>query len=239
MATEELFRSEPYTRACTATILDVSHEAIILDRTVFYPEGGGQPGDTGYLEPATGLRDIRIIDTVRNDDGTIRHVPEPFIALPEPGTRVNAVLDWDRRLHLMRMHTCLHLICALVPGARVTGGAVGAEKGRIDFDLSDAPVPTRDALQVGLERLVKENLRVTSRWITDEELAAEPDLVRTVGAQPPSGEGKVRLIEIEGVDRQPCGGTHVARTGEIGKVLIGKIENKGLRNRRIYLQFGA
>jgi misacylated tRNA(Ala) deacylase len=154
----------------------------------------------------------------------------------EPGTQVNAVLDWDRRHQHMRMHTCLHLLCSLVGGAKVTGGSVGAERGRLDFDLPENTL-TKETLQYDLNRLVNEDLPVTGRWITDDELAAQPDLVRTMSVQPPKGQGKVRLIEVEGTDLQPCGGTHVARTGEIGKVVVGKIEKKGRQNRRINLRF--
>ncbi len=236
MATEELFRSEPYTRVCTATVVEADSEGIVLDRTIFYPEGGGQPGDTGLIEPSTGSRDIRITDTVRRDDGTIVHVVEPFTARLEPGTRVNLVVDWQRRHRHMRMHTCLHLLCAVVGDAKVTGGSVGEDKGRLDFNLPDNPV-TREEVQHGLDRLIEADLKVTTRWISDEELAAQPDLVRTMSVQPPNGQGRVRLVNVEGVDLQPCGGTHVAHTGEIGRITVGKIESKGSRNRRISLRF--
>jgi misacylated tRNA(Ala) deacylase len=237
-ATEELFRSEPYTRVCTATVVAASSEGLVLDRTLFYPEGGGQPGDIGYLEPATGERDLRIVDTVRTADGGILHLTEPFSARPEPGARVNAVLDWSRRHRHMRMHTCLHLLCALVRGARVTGGAVGADSGRLDFDQFDAAL-TREVLQHDLARLIDEDHAVSTRWISEEELAAQPELVRTLSVQPPKGQGRVRLIEIDGVDLQPCGGTHVARTGEIGRIEVVRIESKGRQNRRVRLRFAA
>jgi len=236
MSTEELFRTEPYTRVCAATVVSANADGIVLDRTIFYPAGGGQPGDTGHLEPESGGRNLTITDTVKGDDGAIIHVIEPFVALPEPGDRINAVLDWGRRHRHMRMHTCLHLLCALVAGTKVTGGSVGSDRGRLDFDLPENTL-TKETLEYDLNRLVGENLPVTSRWITDEELAAQPDLVRTMSVHPPKDQGKVRLIEIEGVDLQPCGGTHVAQTGEIGKILVGKIENKGRQNRRINLLF--
>ena len=236
MPTEELFRSEPYTQACTATVVEMNNDGIILDRTIFYPTGGGQPGDSGYFEPSTGGRDIKITDTIRLDDGNILHVTEPFIARMEAGTQINAVLDWSRRHRHMRMHTCLHLLCSLVGDAKVTGGSVGADRGRLDFDMPENTL-TRETLEFDLNRLVGEDLPVTSRWITNEELAAQPDLVRTMSVQPPKGQGKVRLIEIEGNDLQPCGGTHVARTGEVGKVIVGKIEKKGRLNRRVNLRF--
>ncbi len=237
MSTEELFRSEPYTRVCTASVVSSDNEGIVLNRTIFYPEGGGQPGDTGMLEPATpGLRDIRIIGTERRE-GEIVHLVEPFTARLEPGTQVNLLLDWAPRHRHMRMHTCLHLLCAVVGDAKVTGGSVGTEKGRLDFNLPDNPL-TREEIQVGLDRLIEADLKVSTRWITDEELAAQPDLVRTMSVQPPSGQGRIRLVEIEGVDLQPCGGTHVAHTAEIGRIVVGKIESKGSRNRRISLRFG-
>jgi misacylated tRNA(Ala) deacylase len=234
--TEELFRTEPYTRVCTATVVSTSAEGIVLDRTIFYPEGGGQPGDTGLIEPSTGDRDIRVTGT-EHRDGELVHLVEPFTARLDPGTQVNLVLDWSRRHRHMRMHTCLHLLCAVVGDAKVTGGSVGTDKGRLDFNLPDNPV-TREEVQTGLDRLIEADLKVTTRWITDEELAAEPDLVRTMSVKPPSGLGRVRLVDVEGVDLQPCGGTHVARTGEIGRVVVGKIESKGSRNRRINLSFG-
>jgi misacylated tRNA(Ala) deacylase len=237
MSTEELFRSEPYTRVCTASVVSSDNEGIVLNRTIFYPEGGGQPGDTGMLEPATpGLRDIRIIGTERRE-GEIVHLVEPFTARLEPGTQVNLLLDWAPRHRHMRMHTCLHLLCAVVGDAKVTGGSVGTEKGRLDFNLPDNPL-TREEVQVSLDRLIEADLKVSTRWITDEELAAQPDLVRTMSVQPPSGQGRIRLVEIEGVDLQPCGGTHVAHTAEIGRIVVGKIESKGSRNRRISLRFG-
>ncbi len=237
MSTEELFRSEPYTRVCTASVVSSDNEGIVLNRTIFYPEGGGQPGDTGMLEPATpGLRDIRIIGTERRE-GEIVHLVEPFTARLEPGTQVNLLLDWAPRHRHMRMHTCLHLLCAVVGDAKVTGGSVGTEKGRLDFNLPDNLL-TREEVQVSLDRLIEADLKVTTHWITDEELAAQPDLVRTMSVQPPSGQGRIRLVEIEGVDLQPCGGTHVAHTAEIGRIVVGKIESKGSRNRRISLRFG-
>ncbi len=237
MSTEELFRSEPYTRVCTASVVSSDNEGIVLNRTIFYPEGGGQPGDTGMLEPATpGLRDIRIIGTERRE-GEIVHLVEPFTARLEPGTQVNLLLDWAPRHRHMRMHTCLHLLCAVVGDAKVTGGSVGTEKGRLDFNLPDNPL-TREEVQVSLDRLIEADLKVTTRWITDEELAAQPDLVRTMSVQPPSGQGRIRLVEIEGVDLQPCGGTHVAHTAEIGRIVVGKSESTGSRNRRISLRFG-
>ena len=230
-----LFQDDPYARSCEASIVAVRPEGIVLDRTVFYAAGGGQPGDTGYLRLADG-GSVQIVDTVKGEaEGIVLHVPAQGTAVPEPGTRVAAELDWERRHRHMRMHTCLHLLCSMVPGG-VTGGAIGDGKGRLDFDLGENSVD-KDALTERLNALVAEDRPVAIRSITDAELAANPELVRTMSVKPPSGSGRVRLIEIDGVDRQPCGGTHVSRTGEIGRVTVTKIENKGRRNRRINLAF--
>jgi misacylated tRNA(Ala) deacylase len=234
MTTELLFRDDAYLKDCTATVLSATPEGIELDRTVFYYESGGQPGDSGRLTLADGS-EVAIVDTRKGEvPGSVRHIPAPGSALPAPGSRVTAAIDWARRHRHMRMHSCLHLLCALVQGD-VTGGAVGDGKGRLDFNLPDGP-PDRDWLTGELNRLVAEDHSITPRWITDQELAANPGLVRTMSVKPPSGAGRVRLLEIAGVDLQPCGGTHVARTGEIGRVEVGKIENKGKMNRRINIR---
>ena len=209
--TGELFREDAYLKSCDAIVTAVDEKGIRLNRTVFYPTGGGQPGDVGRLRAA---------------DGT---------ALPAPGTAVTAEIDWDRRHRLMRMHTCLHVLCAVVTGD-VTGGQVSDGKGRLDFNLPDGG-PDKDKITEELNRLVSEDHPTGTRWITDEEMAAQPELVRTLSVKPPMGHGRVRLLEIEGVDLQPCGGTHVARTGEIGAVECVKIENKGKMNRRFNLAF--
>lgn len=235
MATQELFVTEPYTRSCTAKVTAADGSGIRLDRTLFYPEGGGQPGDTGYFDPDEGRR-IVISDTQRAGDGEILHIPVPGTPLPEPGTRLNMVLDWERRHRHMRMHTCLHLLSALVKGAAVTGGAVHADRGRLDFDLPEN-ILDKEELQRELDRLIRANLPLQTRWITQAELAAQPELVRTMSVKPPSGPKRVRLVEIEGVDLQPCGGTHLARTGEIGEIRVDKIEKKGRQNRRVNLSF--
>ncbi len=231
---EPIFRDDAYCRSCTATVLSAGAEGIGLDRTVFYPMGGGQPGDTGVLRWAGG--EARIADT-RKGEGhdEVVHVPAEGADLPEPGTKVEAEIDWERRHRLMRMHSCLHLLCAVVTGD-VTGGAVGDGKGRLDFNLPDTSLD-KDHIAAELNRLIAEDHEVRPRWITDKELEASPQLVRTMSVQPPKGAGKVRLLEIGGVDLQPCGGTHVRRTGEIGPVRIGKIENKGRQNRRVNILF--
>lgn len=233
--TEELFRQDGYLKSCEARVIAVDAHGVRLDRTVFYPEGGGQPGDTGRLVLPGGAS-LRIIDTKKHpESGVPVHVPEPGAAVPAAGNMVTAEIDWDRRHRHMRMHTCLHLLCAIVTGA-VTGGALSETKGRLDFDLPDTALD-KEKLNAELNRLIREDHPVRPRWIADEEVAANPELVRTMSVKPPTGTGKVRLLDIEGVDLQPCGGTHVARTGEIGAVQVGKIENKGRHNRRINIAF--
>jgi misacylated tRNA(Ala) deacylase len=237
--TEELFRADHYLARCEATVIAADASGIRLDRTVFYPMGGGQPGDVGTLTLADGAT-VRIADTQKGaGPGEILHIPEPGQDLPQPGARVVAEIDWTRRHRLMRMHTCLHLLCAAVP-AGVTGGQIADGKGRLDFDTEQAPegfVLDRDAISSRLNELIAADHKVAVRWITDQELAARPELVRTMSVKPPSGLGRVRLLDIAGVDLQPCGGTHVARTGEIGRVAVVKIESKGKRNKRVNLAF--
>jgi len=232
--TEEIFRQDAYAKSCEATVTASDGRGIQLDRTVFYATGGGQPGDTGMLRLADG-RTVPIVETRRDrETGEQWHVPADGTAPPAIGTPVVAEIDWRRRHRLMRMHTAMHLLCALIPQG-VTGGSVGEDKSRLDFDLPDA-ILDKDRLSDDLNRLIAGDHAVTMRWITDAKLAAQPELVRTMSVKPPSGTGRVRLVAIGDVDLQPCGGTHVARTGEIGRVAIGKIENKGKHNRRIHLQ---
>jgi misacylated tRNA(Ala) deacylase len=202
---------------------------------VFYPTGGGQPGDTGVLCLPSGQR-IVIIDTIKGElPDEVIHVPAPGSTLPEPGAELIGEIEWDRRYRLMRMHTCLHLLCSLVPGA-VTGGQVSDGKGRLDFDVPGSSLD-KAAIADRLNTLIADSCEVSPRWITDEELAAKPELVRTMSVKPPSGAGRVRLIEIAGIDLQPCGGTHIRNTAEIGPVAVTKIENKGKQNRRVMLAF--
>lgn len=228
--TEELFRDDSYMNSCDATVIDVNDRGgIILDRTVFYYTGGGQPGDTGTL--SFDGEETRIGTTIQAD-GDILHVPEEGQTLPPIGAKVTASIDWDRRHALMKMHTSMHLLCALVP-CGVTGGQVGAEKSRLDFDVGDHSLD-KEHLTAELNRLVAEDHPLETMWITDDDLDANPDLVRTMSVQPPRNAGRVRLVKIgDKVDLQPCGGTHIARTGEIGALRIGKIENKGAKNRRV------
>jgi len=236
--TELIFRDEGYARSCPARITAVDERGIRLDRTVFYPTGGGQPGDTGRLQLAAGDT-VAIVETVKGEGDDIIHVPAPDAVRPAVGAEVTAEIDWERRHRLMRMHTCLHLLCAVVPGA-VTGGQVSDGRGRLDFDVPGAALD-KEAIAARLNELIAAGHQVTPRWITDEELAARPELVRTMSVKPPVGAGRVRLMEVAGpsglIDLQPCGGTHVRNTAEIGSVVIGKIENKGRQNRRINIAF--
>jgi misacylated tRNA(Ala) deacylase len=233
--TEEIFREDAYARTCEATVTGISDDGIQLDRTVFYAAGGGQLGDTGVLRAADG-RAVAITDTIRDKaSGAHLHVPAPDAPALAVGDAVTAELDWDRRYTHMRMHSALHLLCAVIDGG-VTGGSIGAEKGRLDFDLPDTSLD-KEQIAADLNRLVDEDHAMAGRWISDQEMDANSDLVRTMSVQPPRGSGRVRLMEIDGVDLQPCGGTHVARTGEIGRLRVGKVENKGKHNRRINLHF--
>jgi misacylated tRNA(Ala) deacylase len=231
--TELLFRDDAYLRSCSARVIGADAGGIRLDRSVFYPIGGGQPGDTGVLRLASGQA-IAIVDTVKGAlPDEVIHIPAPGSALPDPGRELVAEIDWDRRYRLMRMHTCLHLLCAVVPGA-VTGGQVSDGRGRLDFDVPGSSLD-KEAITTRLNALIAEAHPVGPRWISDEELEAKPELVRTMSVKPPRGAGRVRLMEIAGVDLQPCGGTHVRNTAEIGPVAVTKIENKGRQNRRVIL----
>jgi misacylated tRNA(Ala) deacylase len=234
--TEPLFRTDPYlAEAAGQVVAHTPDGGVVLDASVFYPTGGGQPGDSGRLDWTDGS--LTIATTLRAGDGQIVLIPDAQDPLPPVGTEVRQVLDWARRYRIMRMHTALHLLSVVIP-LPVTGGAIGEARSRLDFDMPDTP-GDRDALDAELTRLVERDLAVEASWITDAELDANPGLVKTMSAAPPRGAGHVRLIRIgerpEQVDLQPCGGTHVARTGEIGRVRIGKIEKKGRQNRRVYL----
>jgi len=230
-----LFRDEAYLRSCSARVIGADARGIRLDRTVCYPMGGGQPGDTGVLRLSAGHA-ITIVDTIKGGAADeVVHVPTPGAALPEPGEPLVAEIDWERRYRLMRMHTCLHLLCSIVPGA-VTGGQVSDGRGRLDFDVPGSSLD-KEAIASRLNALIAAGYPVGPRWITDAELASQPELVRTMSVKPPSGTGRVRLMEIAGVDLQPCGGTHVRNTAEIGPVIVTKIESKGRQNRRVILAF--
>lgn len=231
--TEALFREDAYLRECAARIVDVGEAGIVLDRSVFYPLGGGQAGDTGTLTLESGAT-VAIADTRKGEAGRILHVPPTGqdLAALRPGARVTAAIDWPRRHRLMRLHTTTHLLCALLPYP-VNGCSITPEQARMDFDTAEPFDAT--AVEAGLARLVAEAHAVGTQWISDEELDANPQLVRTMSVAPPRGSGRVRLLRIEGVDLQPCGGTHVASTAEIGGVRVLKIEKKGARARRIVL----
>lgn len=232
--TDPLFRDDPYLRETTGYVEGHTPEGgIILDASIFYPTGGGQPGDSGNLIWDTGT--LSIATAVKTDDGKIALVPAEPAALPAVGSRVIQQLDWERRHRHMRIHTALHLLSVTIP-LPVTGGSISAEKGRLDFDMPEA-LENKDMVQDHLNALVAQNLPVTQDWITEAELDANPSLVKTMSVSPPRGSGRVRLVRIgqgaEQVDLQPCGGTHVAYTGEIGPVRIGKVEKKGRQNRRV------
>jgi len=231
MTVEELFRQDAYLKETDAIVTALDDRGVRLDRTVFYPTGGGQPGDSGVLNWQGG--EARIVDAVKAGAGDVLHVLAPDAARPAVGTKVRAVLDWDRRYRHMRMHTALHVMSAVIKG-NVTGGQVGADKSRLDFNL-DGAVPTKEWVTTEINRILAADHPVVPQWVTDEELAARPELVKTMSVRPPMGMGRVRLLSIEGVDLQACGGTHVARTSEIGRVECTKIENKGKMNRRFVI----
>ena len=238
---ELLFREDPYARQCEATVVEVNDRGgIVLDRTVFYATGGGQPGDKGTMS-FEGCPALAIATTVYGaDKSEIVHVPASQDTLPSAGDTVKLELDWETRLRHMRVHTALHLLCSLVPFP-VTGGQIAADGGRLDFDISDPDAINKETLNEQLAALIAADHPVSERWISDEELEANPGLVRTMSVKPPMGSGRVRLVTIGedgAIDLQPCGGTHVRSTGEIGAITITKIENKGKQNRRIRLALG-
>jgi len=236
--TDFLFRESATLETCDARVAAVSDGAVELDRTVFYAASGGQPGDTGVLR-LEGGEELAIVDTVHpdRDRSRIAHVLGEGAAVPAVGAGVTVELDWPRRHRLMRMHTALHLLSVAMPFG-VTGGSIGAEKSRLDFDMPEPPEDVA-AVEAWVNARIAEDLPVAAEWITEDELAAAPEMVKTMKVKPPVGQGRVRLIRIGAgdgtVDLQPCGGTHVARTGEIGRVRIGKIEKKGRENRRVNL----
>jgi len=234
--TKTLFVDDAYLRDAPANVFAVTDEGgIILDTTIFYPTGGGQPGDSGVLTWEGGKIDIAT--TVKGEGGSIILVPAEPNALPPIGGSVTQSLDWERRHRHMRVHTALHLLSVVIP-LPVTGGSIGADKGRLDFDMPDAP-EDKAALEATLNRLINCDFEVSTEWITQADLDANPGLVKTMSVAPPKGAGRVRLVRIgEGVDTadlQPCGGTHVRYTSEIGRVRLGKIEKKGKQNRRVYV----
>lgn len=236
-----LFRDDAYLKETTARVVGINDRGgILLDRTIFYATSGGQPGDTGHFERSDGAR-ISIAATVTGQSkDEIIHVPASGEALPEIGEMLTLRIDWERRYRLMRMHTACHLLTVVCPYP-ITGAAVGEEDSRVDFDIPDAGL-TKEEVTARLMALVEADHPVSIEWITDADLAANPGLVKSKNVRPPAGSGRIRLVAIGasgGVDSQPCGGTHVARTGEVGEIHIGKIEKKGRENRRFRIRFGA
>ena len=237
MPTDCLFREDSYLKSCEARVVAVTEQGgIVLDRTVFYAASGGQPGDTGKLATASGI-DIPIETAIYTDaaKSEIAHMPAAGAPAVKVGDTVTATIDWDKRYARMRMHTALHLLSAVLPYA-VTGGSVGDSESRLDFDIPEAGLD-KDAITAKVVEMIAANASVSSRWIADAELEANPGLVKTMSVKPPMGTGRVRLIEIADLDLQPCGGTHVRTTGEIGAVRVTQIEKKGKQNRRVRLAF--
>jgi misacylated tRNA(Ala) deacylase len=235
MPTDCLFRDDSYLKECEARVLAITDQGgIVLDRTVFYATSGGQPGDSGALAARDGTR-VAIATAVYTDAAKteIAHMPAPGAAALKVGDPVTATIDWDRRYARMRMHTALHLLSAVLPYA-VTGGSVGESESRLDFDIPESGLD-KDAIAAKVGAMIASNAAVSSRWISEEELAANPGLVKTMSVKPPIGSGRVRLIEIAGLDLQFCGGTHVRSLGEIGTVRVSGIEKKGKQNRRVRL----
>jgi misacylated tRNA(Ala) deacylase len=235
MATECLFRDDSYLKQCDARVVAITEQGgIVLDRTVFYANSGGQPGDTGALTAPDGTA-IPIANAVYTDaaKSEIAHIPAAGSSSVKPGDKVTAAIDWDKRYARMRMHTALHLLSAVLPYA-VTGGSVGESESRLDFDIPESGLD-KDAITAKVNEMIASDAAVLSRWISDEQLAANPGLVKTMSVKPPMGTGQVRLIEIANLDLQPCGGTHVRSVAEIGAVRVTQIEKKGKLNRRVRL----
>ena len=233
--TESLFQQDAYLRQCRAQVVELLPEGVVLDRTIFYPLGGGQPGDNGVLRASDG-REWTVFGARKGEGGRVVHPLAGDIPPPAVGELVEAVIDWDRRHAHMRMHSCLHLLGSVLRYG-VTGGQITAEKSRLDFDTQDEIDAGR--VTVAVNALIAADHPLNSSWITDQELDCQPELIRTMSVQPPRGAGRIRLLEIPGVDLQPCGGTHVARTGEIGAIEVTKVENKGRHNKRVYVAFAA
>lgn len=232
---ERLYRDDPYLKACEATVVSARDGALELDRTPFYPMGGGQPGDRGTLTLEDGST-LQVVDTRRGDaPDQLLHLLAPGQAPPAVGSRLRAALDWTRRHRHMRFHTALHLLCAVVR-APVTGGRIAEDKAHLDFDVEMEKL-VKAEIEAGVNALVEAGHRTRALWVSDAELDARPELVKTMSVAPPRGEGRVRLLEIPGVDLQACGGTHVADTREIGALLVARIRSEGRRNRRVTLAF--
>ncbi len=237
MTTELLFRDDAYLRTASARVVAVHERGIELDRTIFYPLGGGQLGDTGALLRASGDR-IAIADTRKGDAiDSVLHVPVPGMPQPEPGETLTLEIDWERRYSLMRLHTALHVMSCVVV-APVTGGNISPEKARLDFDI-DMSLLDAEKIEHETNELIGRGVATETVWITDDELDARPELVKTMSVQPPRGAGRVRLLRIPGIDLQPCGGTHVRNIAEIGGIRVLKIRSEGKRNKRVEIALAA
>ena len=224
-----LFREDPYLRSCEATVVASRDNLVELDRTVFYAAGGGQPGDTGRVGT------LRVVDTLKGEGESVLHVLEPGAPLPAPGASVVAEIDWGRRYRHMRFHTALHLLGAVVK-APVTGGRIATDKAHLDFDIEMEKLG-KAQIEAAVNALVDAAHETRSSWISDAELDDRPELVKTMSVAPPRGAGRVRLMEIPGIDLQACGGTHVRNTREVGRVAVAKIRSEGKRNKRVTLVF--
>jgi misacylated tRNA(Ala) deacylase len=237
LSTELLFRDDAYLKSATARVLEVHERGIELDRTIFYPLGGGQPGDCGVLVRENGER-IVIADTRKGEaPGSVVHIPASGLCRPEPGEPLALELDWGRRYALMRLHTALHLLSCVVV-APVSGGNIAADKARLDFDI-DISLLDADRITRETNALIASAVATETVWISDEELEAQPELVKTMSVQPPRGVGRVRLLKIPGIDLQPCGGTHVRNIAEIGGIRVTRIRNEGKRNKRVEIALAS
>lgn len=236
--TEPLFQEDAYLRDATARVIAIEERGVVLDRSILYARSGGQPGDTGLLRWDDG--EVAVVEAIKGEAGAILHSLPPGATPPPVGAEVRLALDWERRHRHMRMHTTLHLLCSLLPGIYATGNQIGAEKSRLDFDLPEPP--SKEWFTERLAALVAADHPVGTGWITEAELDANPQMVRTLSVQPPRGAGRIRLVRIgpdaAPIDLQPCGGTHVCSTGEIGRVEVAKLESKGKQNRRIHIVLG-
>lgn len=229
---EALFRANAYQRSCESKISAIDGQNISLDQTVFYPNGGGQPGDIGTLRTTAGLR-VNIIDTRKTETQDIAHIVDGDISSLHVGDTVQVEIDWDRRYRFMRLHSCLHLLSVVLPFG-VTGGQISEDKARLDFDMPDPA--DKETVNQQLNDLIQKNHPMRMEWIAEAQLDAQPELVKTLSVQPPRGQGQIRLIHFEGADVQPCGGTHVNNSSEIGQVKVRKIEKKGKNNRRVIVE---
>lgn len=229
--TQNLYKKDAYLKINTSKVIACINNVVILESSVFYPRGGGQPGDTGTL--SWGNQVAKVIDTIINETGEIEHILSDETPIPIIGETLSAEIDWDRRYLHMRMHTALHLLGSVLQYG-VTGGNISTSKSRLDFDMEE-PVD-KESVTHQLQKLVADNHAIHSKWISQKTLGEQPELIRTMSVKPPTTDQDIRLLEIEDVDLQPCGGTHLKSTGEVGQIRIGKVEKKGKRNRRVYIE---